>query len=189
MAINTTKMVAVAGRKNIGRNRMWKTIALVALAGWLPCSAVASESAAEIKGLLEGDSREWFVLSHGNDSNASFIESGDDIKIDITGFVDDDEWETQESLVIGLTIHEEQLISAVILHPIGASTSPPLYTSEGAEVTVTLTQYDRDRGRIHIAGRIEGELALQVRLDEPPSQEENINIDVAFDVEAQKIEF
>lgn len=176
---------------------MWKIIAIAALAWWLPTHAIATEPStkpttatdAEISGSLDGDSREWFILSHGSDSNASFVESGDDIKIDITGFIDDGAWETQESLSISLTVQEEQLITAVIIHPIGASVSPPLYTSEGAEVTVTLTHYERDRGRIHVAGRIEGQLALQLQLEEPPSQEESIHIGVEFDVEAQKIEF
>ena len=129
-------------------------------------------------------------MSHGNDSNASFIESGEHITIDITGFVDDEAWETQEALSISLTISGEgQLVSAVVLHPLGDSTSPPLYTSEGGDVEVTLTHYEWASQRVHVAGKIQGVLALQIQLDEPPSQEETIEIDVAFDVEAQKIEF
>lgn len=189
---------------------MWKKIVVAALAWYLPTFAAAveptlgsnaeqgsehdlphsSEMAAQIKGSLDGELREWFILSHGNDSNASFIESGDHITIDITGFVDDEAWETQEALSISLTISGEgQLFSVVVLHPLGDSTSPPLYTSEGGDVEVTLTHYERTSQRVHVAGKIQGVLALQIQLDEPPSQEETIEIDVAFDVEAQKIEF
>ncbi|CAO1665240.1 Secreted protein [Halomonas sp. NYA30] len=189
---------------------MWKKIVVAAMAWYLPTLAVAveptpgtnaeqgaehalpnsSEMTSQIKGLLDGELREWFILSHGNDSNASFIESGDDhITIDITGFADDEAWETQEALSISLTINEGELISAVVLHPLGDSTSPPLYTSEGGDVEVTLTHYERASQRVHVAGTIQGVLALQIQLDEPPSQEETIEIDVAFDVEAQKIEF
>ncbi|NYS77902.1 MULTISPECIES: hypothetical protein [Halomonadaceae] len=189
---------------------MWKKIVVAAMAWYLPTFAVAvestpdsnaeqgsehdlphsSETAAQIKGSLDGELREWFILSHGNDSNASFIESGDHITIDITGFVDDEAWETQEALSISLTISGEgQLVSAVVLHPLGDSTSPPLYTSEGGDVEVTLTHYEWASQRVHVAGKIQGVLALQIQLDEPPSQEETIEIDVAFDVEAQKIEF
>ena len=188
---------------------MWKKIVVAAMAWYLPTLAAAveptpgsnaeqgsehdlpasSEIAAQIKGSLDGELREWFILSHGNDSNASFIESGDHITIDITGFVDDEAWETQEALSISLAISEGELISAVVLHPLGDSTSPPLYTSEGGDVEVTLTHYGRASQRVHVAGKIQGVLALQIQLDEPPSQEETIEIDVAFDVKAQKIEF
>ncbi len=177
---------------------MWKKIGILAMAGWLPtcvfagdpASQVAAEQMApEIKGSLDGEFREWFILSHGNDSNASFVEFGDDIVIDITGFVDDEAWETQEALSISLTVGEEQLISAAVMHPLGPSASPPLYTSEGGEMAVTLTHYERTSQMVYVSGTIHGVLALQVQLDEPPSLEEGIEVDVEFDVEAQKIEF
>lgn len=188
---------------------MWKKIGIAVMAWCLPTFAVAGEptpgrlvekasdqvaeniskTAAQIKGSLDGERREWFILSHGNDSNASFVELGDNITIDITGFVDDEDWETQEALSISLTVSEEQLISAVVMHPLGTSPSPPLYTSEGGEVEVTLTHFERTSQLVHVAGKIQGLLALQVQLGEPPSQEESIEIDVTFDVEAQKIEF
>ncbi|HSP30437.1 MAG TPA: hypothetical protein VLO13_00225 [Halomonas sp.] len=72
---------------------------------------------------------------------------------------------------------------------IGESPSPPLYTSDGAEVTVSLSHYERDGPMVHVAGKIHGMLALQVQLDEPPSAEEGMEIDVEFEVEAQKVEF
>ncbi len=86
-------------------------------------------------------------------------------------------------------MNEEQLTNAVVIYSIGASIAPPLFTSEGGEVVVTLTHYERTSQTVHVAGKIEGELLLQVELGEPPSQEEGIEIDVAFDVEAQKVEF
>lgn len=182
---------------------MWKKIGIAVIAviavivGWLPVGGFAAglsadqalEPSSEIEGLLEGEPREWFILSHGNDSNASFVELGDDINIDITGFVDKQVWEAQEALSISLTVRDEQLINAVVIHPLGVSISPPLYTSEGGEVAVTLTHYERASQMVHVAGTIQGVLALQVELGEPPSREEAIEIDVKFDVEAQKIEF
>ncbi|EHJ92033.1 hypothetical protein [Vreelandella boliviensis] len=172
---------------------MWKKIGIVLIASWLPISGFATEFAEqrtpEIAGSLDGELREWFILSHGNDSNASFVELGDDINIDITGSIDDEEWEGEEALLISLTVNEEQLINAVVIHSIATSISPPLFTSEGGEVAVTLTQYERTSQTVRVAGKIEGVLGLQVELGEPPSQEEGIEIDVAFDVEAQKIEF
>ncbi|MEA2119301.1 hypothetical protein [Halovibrio sp. HP20-50] len=172
---------------------MWKQIGMALFASWLPLSGFAAEPVdqptPEIAGSLDGERREWFILSRGNDSNASFVELGDDINIDITGSVDDEVWEGEEALLISLTVNEAQLSNAVVLHPIGASISPPLFTSEGGNVAVTLTDYERTNHMIHVAGKIEGLLALQIELGEPPSQEEGIEIDVSFDVEAQKIEY
>ncbi|MGQ7262640.1 hypothetical protein [Vreelandella sp. V005] len=186
---------------------MWEKIAVAAIAWYLPAFAVEPvfgssadqgtdttssqnmERVAQIKGALDDEQREWFILSHGRDSSASFVESGDHITVDITGFVDDEKWETQESLSLSLTVSEEQLTSATVLHPLGETPSPPLYTSEGGDVEVTLTHYERVNHRVYVAGSIKGALALQVQLGEPPHQEETIAVDVTFDVEAQKVEF
>lgn len=174
---------------------MWKKVGILAVTWWLPLNSFAIEQMTtenvlpEISGALDGDQREWFILSYGDDSNASFVEQGDDISIDITGFVDDEAWETLEALSISLTISDEQLMEAVVIHPLGTSMAPPLYTSKGGDVEVTLRHYERTNQRVHVVGRVQGVLALQVELGEPPSQEEGIAIDVEFDVEAQKIEF
>lgn len=185
---------------------MWKKIALTIIALWLPVSGNADEpagrpeqivseksvsemSVSEIAGWLDDEQRAWFVLSRGHDSNASFIEHGDNINVDITGFVDEASWESEEALLISLTIHEQALLSAVVIHPLGESLSPPLYTSEGGQVTVTLEHFERTSQWVRVAGSIKGMLALQARLGEPPAKEEGIEINVAFDVKAQKIEF
>lgn len=186
---------------------MWKKIAVAGIACYLPAfaggpvveaaagqgiDAAASqdtERVAQIKGTLDGEQREWFILSHGADSSASFVESGDHITIDITGFIDDEMGETQESLSLSLTVSEEQLTSATVLHPLGDTPSPPLYTSEAGDVDVTLTHYERINHRVYVAGSIKGALALQVQLGEPPHQEETMAVDLTFDVEAQKVEF
>ncbi|MGP9687045.1 hypothetical protein [Halomonas sp. AOP25-F1-15] len=172
---------------------MWKQIGIAVIAGWLPVGSVASDQSLQqspdITGMLEGDSQEWFVLSQGDDSNASFVEFGDDINIDITGFIDPERWDAQEALSISLTVRDGQLLSAAVLQLIGTSTSPPLYTSDGGDVTVSLTHYERDGQAVHVAGTIQGMLALQVQLGDAPDPNESIDIDVTFDIEAQKIEF
>lgn len=174
---------------------MWKKVGILAVTWWLPLNGFAIEQKTpenvlpEISGSLDGEQREWFILSYGDDSNASFVELGDDISIDITGFVDGEAWETREALSISLTVSNEQLMEAVVIHPLGTSMAPPLYTSEGGEVAVTFMHYERTNHLVHVVGRVQGVLALQVELGEPPSREEGIAIDVEFDVEAQKIEF
>lgn len=182
---------------------MWKKIGVALIASWLPITGFTTETveqrtsdegatgraAPAISGTLDEELHEWFILSHGSDSNASFVELGDDINIDITGSVDEETWEGEEALSISLTVNEGELINAVAIYSIGSAISPPLYTSEGGDVAVTLTHYERSSQTVHVAGKIEGVLLLQVELGEPPSQEKGIEIDVAFDVEAQKVEF
>lgn len=168
---------------------MWKQVGVAVGACWLSTCAFANELAPEIEGVLDGEPHEWFILSQGSDSNASFIELGDQVRVDITGFIDDERWNAREALTISLTMQEEELIATEVIYLIGDTPLPPLYTSENAQVTVSLTHYERDRQTVHIAGSIQGVMALQVQLDAPPSLEEGIDIDVLFDVQAQKVEF
>lgn len=168
---------------------MWKQLGMAICAGWLSTCAFANELAPEIEGVLDGEPHEWFILSQGSDSNASFIELGEEVRVDITGFIDGERWDAREALTISLTLLEDELITADVIYLIGDTPLPPLYTSEDAQVTVSLTHYERDRQTVHIAGSIQGVMALQVQLDAPPSLEEGIDIDVLFDVQAQKVKF
>lgn len=168
---------------------MRKQIGIMVLAWCIPSFAYTSELAPEIEGVLDGEPHEWFILSQGNDSNASFIELGDEVRIDITGFIDSERWDAQEAISISLTMVEDELIETDVVYLLGDTPLPPLYTSGDAQVTVSLTHYERDSQTVHVTGRIQGVLALQVQLDAPPSLEEGIDIDVMFDVQAQKVEF
>lgn len=168
---------------------MRKQIGIIVLACWLPILAYASELTPEIEGVLDGESHEWFILSQGSDSNASFVELGDEVHIDITGFIDGERWDARDAISISLTLVEDELMETDVVYLIGDTPLPPLYTSEDAQLTVSLTRYERDSQTVHIAGRIQGLMALQVQLDAPPSLEEGVEIDVSFDVQAQKVEF
>lgn len=168
---------------------MQKQVGVMVLAWWLPFIAYASELTPEIKGVLDGEPHEWFILSQGNDSNASFVELGDEVRVDITGFIDSERWDAQEAISISLTMVEDELIKTDVVYLLGDTPLPPLYTSEDARMMVSLMHYERDSQTVHIAGRVQGILALQVQLDIPPSLEEGIEIDVTFDVQAQKVEF
>ncbi|MGP9466960.1 MULTISPECIES: hypothetical protein [Halomonas] len=163
----------------------WNQWTILVLIGWLPLS-VQSDT---IEGMLDGEPREWFVLSQGRDSNASFVEVGDQRQIIITGFVEPDQRDAYEGLSISLTVEDNQLIDAHVVQLIGSTTVPPLYTSEGGSVTVTLTQLEQQGSHIHIAGRVEGVLALQTAQDDAPSRAEGIDIDVQFDVNAYRAQF
>lgn len=164
------------------KKRSWS---ILLLAGLLPITVQAQS----IEGTLEGESREWFILSEGRDSNASYIEVGDQLQVSITGFIEPESWDAYEALSISLNVEDSQLIDAQVVHLIGNTAMPPLYTSEGGNVTVTLERFEQQGSQVHVAGHIQGVMALQDGLDAAPSQEDGIDIDVQFDVEAYRIEF
>lgn len=158
---------------------------ILLLAGLLPLTT----QAANIEGTLEGEPREWFILSEGRDSNASYIEVGDQLQVTITGFVEPDDWNAHEALSISLNIEDSQLIDAQVVQLIGNTAMPPLYTSEGGSVTVTLAHFEQQGSQIHVTGHIQGAMALQSDLDALPSQDEGIDINVQFDVDAYRVAF
>ena len=158
---------------------------ILLLAGLLPLTAQADS----IEGTLEGEPREWFILSEGRDSNASYIEVGDQLQVSITGFIEPESWDAYEALSISLNVEDSQLIDAQVVHLIGNTAMPPLYTSEGGSVTVTLERFEQQGSQVHVAGHIQGVMALQSDLDATPSQDEGIDINVQFDVEAYRVEF
>lgn len=158
---------------------------ILLLAGLLPLTAQAQS----IEGTLEGEPREWFILSEGRDSNASFIEVGDQQQVTISGFIEPDNWNAHEALSISLSIEDNQLIDSQVVHLIGNTAMPPLYTSEGGSVTVTLEHFEQQGRQVHVTGHIRGVMALQSDLDVAPSQDEGIDINVQFDVEAYRVEF
>lgn len=171
------------------RANMRQKIIIMLIACLLPTGLLAVDEGPEVTGTLAGEPYEWFILSHGIDSNATFIEMGDHVHIDITGFIDPETRSAQDALSISLIMQEAKLISADIIQLIGYSPSPPLYTSEKADIRVSITHYERVGRTVQVEGTIHGVLALQVALDDPPSLEEGIAIDVQFDIVARMIEF
>lgn len=171
------------------RTDMRKKILIMLMAWSMPTYLLAVDQEPEMTGTLGGTPHEWFILSHGKDSNASFIEMGDEIHIDITGFIDPETWSAQDALSMSLIMQEEELVSADVIQLIGYSPQPPLHTSEAGDIRVSVIRYERDARTVRVAGTVQGVLALQVEVNTPPSIEEGIEVDVQFNVEARKIEF
>ncbi|WP_249975389.1 hypothetical protein [Vreelandella olivaria] len=170
---------------------MQKHVIITTISGLLLCSVLTASSAesADMTGSLDGEFREWYVLSQGSDSNASFVEVGDRLQIDITGFADPYTWDAREALAMSFIIEHDALMDAEVVHLISSTAIPPLYTSDGGDVTVSLSHIERNGPLIHIMGRIEGDLVLQEKLGAAPNPEEGISLDIQFDVEARKVEF
>lgn len=148
-----------------------------------------AETVGMMTGLLDGQEREWFILSQGVDSNATFTELGDRVVIDLVGFSAPDSWRVRDSLSLSITLDEGEIAKFDLLHPIGASVMPPVFTSDNAEVRLALHAFEVEGSKAHVAGRVEGVLALQQALGEEASLEEGIDIAVEFDANASRIEY
>ena len=163
----------------------WLAVSLIAGCSLL----VSADETADMVGTLGEDEYAWFVLHQGDDSNASFMEVGDQLKIEVTGFIDPVEWDAQQALAMSLTLENEELMEASVVQFMGETAMPPLYTSEGGDITVTLSHVEQTGRDLHVVGHIEGQLALQHTLESTPSASEGVPLSVRFDITAQKVEF
>ncbi|NIC06627.1 hypothetical protein [Billgrantia bachuensis] len=176
-----------------GKRTLWGwlgPLALLAMAA--PAAAGAPEEPEVIGsmvGLLDGEEREWFIVSQDVDSNATFTELGDQVQIDLVGFVDVDDWRVRDSLSLSITLVEGEVTEFDVLHPIGATAMPPVFTSDNASVRLDLHAFDVQGSKAHVMGRVEGVLALQKELGEDAIEDEGIGISVEFDAEASRIEY
>lgn len=160
----------------------------------LAVSAVANspedpETVGSMTGLLDGEVREWFILRQEDVSNATFSDLGDMIVIDLVGFEDTEIRQVRDSLSLSITLVEGEVVGFDLLHPIGATSMPPVFTSENANVHLALEAFDVNGSQARVTGRVKGTLALQKSLDEAATLEEGVDIAVDFDAQASRIEY
>ncbi|WP_043515197.1 hypothetical protein [Halomonas sp. BC04] len=168
--------------------RQWLAIAfgMILVAGLWPMSAMAER----LEGELDGNEREWYILRQDNESSATFTDVGDgDFLVDIVGFADPDGRRSRDSLSISMAFKDGELLHYDVLNLIGTSAMPPVYTSEGADVRLTLDTFAVEGGVARVVGSVKGVLALQEALGDAPNLEEGIDIAVAFDITASRIEY
>ncbi|KAA0013840.1 hypothetical protein F0A17_05725 [Billgrantia pellis] len=173
-----------------GRKPQW--LGAAALLAAMPVMAETPEEfelAGRITGLLAGEEREWHILRQGTDSHATFTDQGEHYTIDLTGFVEPDRIEHLDSLSLSITLVDGEVTALDVLHPIGTSPMPPVFTSDGGDVRLELKAFSVEGTVARVAGRLEGSLALQKSLEDAPTLDEGIDISVAFDAEASRIEY
>lgn len=158
--------------------------AILLIAGLLPLFG----QAASIEGTLEGETYEWFVINGGQDSSAAYVETGEQLDITITGFAEPESLDAREALSMRLSIANGELVDALVIQLIGSAATPPFYTSEGGNVSVSLSHFEQHGRRIQVAGQIQGSLTLHNSLEAEQNPDEEIAIDVRFDVEAYPAE-
>lgn len=176
-----------------GKRTLWLwlgTSALLTMA--VPAVSGAPEEPeiiGSMEGLLDGEEREWLIVSQDDDSNATFTELGDQVQIDLVGFVEADDRRIRDSLSLSITLAEGEVTEFDVLHPIGTTAMPPVFTSDDASVRLDLRTFDVRGGKAYVSGKVEGVLALQKALGESAVEDEGIGISVEFDAEASRIEY
>lgn len=168
--------------------RQWVAILLgtILAAGLWSVPAMAER----LEGELDGTEREWYILREDDDTSATYTDIGDgDFHIDIVGFADPDGRRIRDSLSISMALKDSELAHYDILNLIGTSAMPPVYTSEGADVQLTLEMFAVEGNTARVIGSVKGILALQEALGEAPNLEEGIDIAVEFDITASRIEY
>jgi hypothetical protein len=163
-------------------------LALLALPG-VSAAQEEPEIVGTMSGLLDEQAHEWFILSQGADSNATYTDAGDRIVIDLVGFSDPDHWRVRDSLSLSITLVEGEVAAFDVLHPIGGTAKPPVFTSDNADLLLVIDSFDVEGNKAHVSGRLEGSLAMQRSLEEAATLEEGVLISVEFDAEASRIEY
>ena len=176
-------------RRTQGLSMWLAPLALLAMS--FPAAGLSEplEIAGSVAGLLDGQEREWLIVREEGDSTATFTELGDHIKIELVGFVEGDVGQARESLSLSIIVVEGAVTGFDVLHPISTTAMPPVFTSEGAAVELTLDTFEVSGSRARVAGSVEGTLALQTELGEDAVMDEGVAIAVEFDVEALRIEY
>lgn len=169
---------------------MWLApLALLSMSFPAAGSSEPLEIAGSVAGLLDGQEREWLIVREEGDSTATFTELGDHIKIELVGFVEDDVGQVRESLSLSIIVVEGVVTGFDVLHPISTTAMPPVFTSEGAAVELTLDTFEVSGNQARVAGSVEGTLALQTKLGKDAVMDEGVAIAVKFDTEAMRIEY
>lgn len=176
-------------RRKQGLSMWLAPLALLAMAFPAAGSPEPFEIAGSVTGLLDGQEREWLIVREEGDSTATFTELGDHIKIELVGYVQGDVGQTRESLSLSIILVEGVVTGFDVLHPISTTAMPPVFTSEGAAVELTLDTFEVSGSQARVAGSVEGTLALQTELGEDAVMDEGVAIAVEFDVEALRIEY
>ena len=176
-------------RKHVLLSMELAPLALLAMPLLAAGSAEPLEIGGSMTGLLDGQEREWLIVREEGDSTATFTELGDHIKIELVGFVEGDVAQTRESLSLSITLDEGAVTGFDVLHSIGTTAMPPVFTSEGAAVELTLDAFEVSGNQAWVAGSVEGTLALQTELGADAVMDEGVAIAVEFDAEAVRIEY
>lgn len=134
----------------------------------------------EISGTLDGEPKEWHVVTHSEGSTASFSELVPGmVSVTIQGHREQ-RYETQGTLNIGFMAMNGAVNSASVSYFPENSIMPHYGTEKEVPIAIELLNIDDDPGRAK--GRITTSLAYVASMSDGYDHNNAIDLDVSFDV-------
>jgi len=141
-----------------------------------------------IEGQIDGDARSWHVLEFEGESTATFHEfSHGMIGISIQGH-QEPRFQVQGTISIDFTIMNDQVLDGAEVAYFPERSMVPNYANEG-EGRFELLTSDISGPQARFEGRFEGTLVRFERMDDVPNPDDTIEVELYFDVTAQREEF
>lgn len=134
----------------------------------------------DISGTLDGEPKEWHVVTHSEGSTASFSELVPGmVNVTIQGHREQ-RYETQGTLNIDFMVMNGVVSSASVSYFPENSIMPHYGTAEEVPIDIELLDIDDDPG--HTKGRITASLAYVASMSDGHDHSNAIDLDVSFDV-------
>jgi hypothetical protein len=159
----------------------WHLLVSVLLAG--ASLAAASPAAADqyLRGVLDGEQKQWQVLESQGQSTAYFSDSGGYLDITLQGH-EDARFSTKGAVSISMLAMDGRLPdeAEVIFFP--EATLLPNYNSDGQDGELELTRFERNGDRLRISGRYRGTLGYVESARQRGEATRHMEVDIEFDL-------
>ena len=141
----------------------------------------------EITGTLDGEPKEWHVVTHSEGSTAYFSELAPGIMdVTIQGHREP-RFETQGTLSISFVVMNDVADDATVSYFPERGITPHYATEAEVPIEIELLNIDGATGRAK--GRVTTSLAYLASMTEDYDNSNTMEIDVSFDVELQREDF
>lgn len=149
--------------------------------------AASHAVANEISGTLDGEPKEWHVVTHSEGSTANFSElSPGMVDVTIQGHREP-RFETQGTLSISFMVMGGSANSAMVTYFPESSIIPHYATQDEVPIELKMLDIDGDTGRA--TGRISTSLAYLASMSEDYDHSTIMEVDVSFDVTLVREEY
>ncbi len=137
--------------------------------------------ASEVRGTLDGEPREWHVVTHSQGSTASYHELMPGMLSVTIQSHREEKFETQGTLSIGFMVMQGQPGNASVTYFHESGMTPHFGTEEDVPIELEVLEFDGETGRVK--GRVATSLAYVESMMTEHDHDNVVEIDVTFDVE------
>lgn len=149
--------------------------------------AASHAVANEISGTLDGEPKQWHVITHAEGSTANFSELMPGMTdVTIQGHREQT-FETQGTLSISFMVMEGEASSAMVTYFPESSIMPHYGTEDEVPIDIEVLDIDGDEGRAK--GRVATSLAYLASMSDDYDHSNTMDVDVSFDVTLIREEF